>query len=121
MLKLWFQLTTASQSRGKYFASILTEVDGENPGFREGKISGIDLGVKHFAVVTNSEKVSKYNNPKYLAKHEKNLKFMINARKKEFPSQLQAVFVPGWLFQKFVWNYLGKKGIPHKRLLRQSG
>ncbi len=31
-------------------------------------------GLKHFAVVTDGEKVSKYDNPKHLAKHEKNLK-----------------------------------------------
>jgi putative transposase len=30
--------------------------------------------LKHFAVVTDGEKVSKYDNPKHLAKHEKNLK-----------------------------------------------
>ncbi|MHC5721802.1 MAG: transposase, partial [Nostoc sp.] len=39
----------------------------------EGKIYGIDLGLKHFAVVTDGEKISKYDNPKHLAKHEKNL------------------------------------------------
>lgn len=59
---------------GKYFASILTEVVGENPVTVEGKIYGIDLGLKHFAVVTDGEKVSKYDNPKHLAGHEKNLK-----------------------------------------------
>jgi transposase len=59
---------------GKYLASILTEVEGDNPATTEGKIYGIDLGLKHFAVVTDGEKVSKYDNPKHLAKHEKNLK-----------------------------------------------
>ncbi len=59
---------------GKYFASILTEMEGENPTTSVGKIYGIDLGLKHFAVVTDGEKVSKYDNPKHLAKHEKNLK-----------------------------------------------
>lgn len=39
---------------GKYFASILTEVVGENPVTVEGKIYGIDLGLKHFAVVTST-------------------------------------------------------------------
>jgi putative transposase len=67
---------------GKYFASILTEVErvstplntSENPTISEGKIYGVDLGLKHFAVVTDGDKVSKYDNPKHLAKHEKNLK-----------------------------------------------
>ncbi|MBD0265426.1 MAG: transposase, partial [Tolypothrix sp. Co-bin9] len=59
---------------GKYLASILTEVEGKNPIITFGKIYGIDLGLKHFAVVTDGEKVSFYDNPKHLAKHEKNLK-----------------------------------------------
>jgi putative transposase len=50
-----------------------SEVEGENSPMTEGKIYGIDLGLKHFAVVTDGEKVSKYNNPKHFAKHEKNL------------------------------------------------
>ncbi|MHC5673438.1 RNA-guided endonuclease InsQ/TnpB family protein [Nostoc sp.] len=59
---------------GKYLASILTEVEGENPVITFGKIYGIDLGLKHFAVVTDGVHISKYDNPKHLAKHEKNLK-----------------------------------------------
>lgn len=67
-------VTVSKTPSGKYFASILTEVEGENPTISEGKIYGVDLGLKHFAVVTDGEKVSKYDNPKHLAKHEKNLK-----------------------------------------------
>jgi len=67
-------VTISKTPSGKYFASILTEIEGENPSTSEGKIYGVDLGLKHFAVVTDGEKVSKYNNPKHLAKHEKNLK-----------------------------------------------
>ena len=67
-------VTVSKTPSGKYFASILTEVEGKNPTTTEGKIYGIDLGLKHFAVVTDGEKVSKYDNPKHLAKHEKNLK-----------------------------------------------
>lgn len=60
-------VTVSRTPSGKYFASILSEVEGENPktaeGSRErqpnGKIYGIDLGVKHFAIVTDGEKVSK--------------------------------------------------------------
>ncbi len=60
---------------GKYYASILTEAEGENPApLTEGKVIGVDLGVKHFAVTSDGSKVSKYDNPKHLAKHEKNLK-----------------------------------------------
>jgi putative transposase len=67
-------VTVSKTPSGKYLASILTEVEGENPIVSEGKIYGIDLGLKHFAVVTDGKKVSKYDNPKHLAKHEKNLK-----------------------------------------------
>ena len=67
-------VTVSKTPSGKYLASILTEVEGKNPVISEGKIYGIDLGLKHFAVVTDGEKVSFYDNPKHLAKHEKNLK-----------------------------------------------
>ena len=81
-------VTISKIPSGKYFASILTEVEGENPTITFGrsvaggsfpqqasfKIYGIDLGLKHFAVVTDGENVSKYDNPKHLAGHEKNLK-----------------------------------------------
>ncbi|MEH2024652.1 RNA-guided endonuclease InsQ/TnpB family protein [Nostoc sp.] len=67
-------VTVSKAPSGKYLASILTEIEGENPVISEGKIYGIDLGLKHFAVVTDGEKISKYDNPKHIAKHEKNLK-----------------------------------------------
>lgn len=67
-------VTVCKTPSGKYFASILTEIEREKPAITKGKIYGIDLGLKHFAVVTDGEKISKYNNPKHLAKHEKNLK-----------------------------------------------
>ncbi len=67
-------VTVSKTPSGKYLASILTELEGENPIISEGKIYGIDLGLKHFAIVTDGEKISKYDNPKHLAKHEKNLK-----------------------------------------------
>jgi putative transposase len=76
-------VTVSKTPSGKYLASILTvsvaggqrpTVEGENPIISEGKIYGIDLGLKHFAVVTDGNHISKYDNPKHLAKHEKNLK-----------------------------------------------
>jgi putative transposase len=53
---------------------ILTEIEGENHTTKEGRIYGIDLGVKHFAIVTEGEKKSKYDNAKHFATQEKNLK-----------------------------------------------
>ncbi len=68
-------VTVSLEPSGKYFASILTEDKGENPTVStEGKVIGIDLGLTHFAIASDGTKVSKYSNPKHLAKHEKNLK-----------------------------------------------
>jgi putative transposase len=68
-------VTVSKTPSGKYFASILSEVDGENPiPSTDGGIVGIDLGLTHFAITSNGNKVSKYDNPRHLAKHEKNLK-----------------------------------------------
>jgi putative transposase len=39
-----------------------------------GKVAGIDLGLKDFAIVNDRIKISKYPNPKHLAKHECNRK-----------------------------------------------
>jgi len=52
---------------------ILTEIEGENQTTKVGRIYG-DLGVKHFAIVIEGEKKSKYDNAKHFAKQEKNLK-----------------------------------------------
>ena len=68
-------VTVSKDPSGKYYASILTELEDFHPQVStEGKVVGVDLGLKHFAVVSDGSKVSKFNNPKYLAKHEKNLK-----------------------------------------------
>jgi putative transposase len=59
---------------GKYYASVLIELDGGSPVVStDGKVSGIDLGLKDFAIVHDGIKTSKYANPKHLAKHERNL------------------------------------------------
>jgi putative transposase len=68
-------VTLSLDPSGKYFASILTETCGSNPTVStEGKVIGIDLGLTHFAITSDGNKVSKYDNPRHLAKHEKNLK-----------------------------------------------
>jgi putative transposase len=68
-------VTVSLDPSGKYLASILTEAEGENPTVStEGRVIGIDLGLTHFAITSDGSKVSKYNNSKHLAKHEKNLK-----------------------------------------------
>jgi putative transposase len=68
-------VTISKEPSGKYYASILTEVEGENPTpSSEGRVIGVDLGLTHFAITSDGEKVSKYENPRHLAKREKNLK-----------------------------------------------
>jgi putative transposase len=54
---------------------VLTELEGDKPVVHtDGKVAGIDLGLKDFAIVNDGIKTSKYPNPKHLAKHERNLK-----------------------------------------------
>ncbi|MDJ1178467.1 RNA-guided endonuclease TnpB family protein [Roseofilum sp. BLCC_M91] len=68
-------VTVSLDPSGKYFASILTETEGENPAVStDCKVIGVDLGLTHFAITSDGCKVSKYDNPRNLAKHEKNLK-----------------------------------------------
>ncbi len=68
-------VTVSKNPSGKYFASILFETkhSEKNNNTLDG-IVGIDLGIKHFAITFDGEKVSKYENPKHFVKHEQNLK-----------------------------------------------
>jgi len=63
-----------SKNNSGFRRDIATEIEGENQTTQEGRIYGIDLGLKHFAIVTEGEKKSKYDNAKHFAEHEKNLK-----------------------------------------------
>ncbi len=68
-------VTVTKEPSGKYYASILTELEGDNPEVStDGKVTGIDLGLNHFAITSDGSQVAKYYNPKHLAKHERNLK-----------------------------------------------
>ena len=67
-------VTVSMTPSGKYYASVLLEKEGKIPEFKSGKIIGIDLGIKDFAITHDGNKTSKYNNPRHLAKHAKNLK-----------------------------------------------
>lgn len=77
-------VTVSKCPSGKYYASVLMEYEGDYPTSRkDGLVIGIDLGIKDFAITYDGEKVSKYSNPKHLAKYEKKLakKQRIAARK----------------------------------------
>jgi len=64
-------VTVSKTTTGKYFASILTENTLIQPETNyEGKILGIDMGLTHLAISSDG---CKFDNPRQLAKAEKNL------------------------------------------------
>lgn len=65
-------VTISKTPSGKYFAAILSENGLAQPEISlEGKILGIDVGLTHVAITSDG---AKFNNPKHLAKAQKNLK-----------------------------------------------
>ena len=63
--------TISKTASGKYFASICCK-DVEIEEFdKTGSVVGVDLGIKDFAITSDSEKIK---NPKYLSKSAKKLK-----------------------------------------------
>jgi putative transposase len=65
-------VTITKNCSEQYFAAILFEDGKEKPeSIVEGKAIGIDLGLTHFAITSDG---SKFDNPRILNKHEKNLK-----------------------------------------------
>lgn len=64
---------TVSMSRtGKYYTSLLFDDGLPEPEIsNQGKAIGIDLGLTHFAITSDG---SKFDNPKHLKKHQRNLK-----------------------------------------------
>ena len=66
--------TVSKTPSGKYFISILTETDAENPKCptpKEAKTLGIDLGIKNFATYSNGTVIA---NPKHLNRRQKFLR-----------------------------------------------
>ncbi|NEO48490.1 MAG: IS200/IS605 family element transposase accessory protein TnpB [Moorea sp. SIO4A3] len=79
-------VTVSKDPSGKYYASVLMEYDSkELKPSKDGRVIGIDLGIKDFAITYDGDKTSKFSNPKHLAKYEKKLgkKQRIAARKKK--------------------------------------
>ena len=65
-------VTISKTPTGKYFASILTENGLDAPVISfGGKILGVDMGLTQLAITSDG---SKFNNPKHVAKSQKNLK-----------------------------------------------
>ena len=69
-------VTVSKNRAGQYFASIRLEVDKnqEIPVTKDGVVTGIDLGIKEFAITYNGKQCSKYDNPRHTEKHARNLK-----------------------------------------------
>ncbi|OIP68138.1 MAG: transposase [Oscillatoriales cyanobacterium CG2_30_40_61] len=65
-------VTISKNCSNQYFAAILFD-DGKDKLEQkiEGSAIGVDVGLTHFAVTSNG---SKFDNPRFLTKHEKNLK-----------------------------------------------
>jgi putative transposase len=69
-------VTISKTPSGKYFASVLVETDEKplpKPEIRYETTIGVDLGLTHFAILSSGEKIE---NPKYLQKSLKRLKFL---------------------------------------------
>ncbi|WP_322744578.1 hypothetical protein [Cuspidothrix issatschenkoi] len=65
-------VTITKNCSDQCFAAILFEDGKEKPeSITEGKAIGIDLGLTHFAITSDG---SKFDHPRILNKHEKNLK-----------------------------------------------
>lgn len=65
-------VTISKNCSNQYFAAILFDDGTEKPeSSMEGSAIGVDVGLTHFAITSNG---SKFDNPRFLTKHEKNLK-----------------------------------------------
>lgn len=65
-------VTVSLNRDGRYYAALCIDDGSENPTLSvEGKAVGIDLGLTHFAITSDG---SKFDNPRHIAKHERNLK-----------------------------------------------
>ncbi len=84
-------VTVSMTPSGKYYASVLLLREGDPPegalasdeetssavaleSNTKGKVIGIDLGIKDFAITYDGSKTSKFGNPRHLSKHQKNLR-----------------------------------------------
>lgn len=65
---------TISKLAGRYYVSVLYEDGQVEPKVKPPKtLTGVDLGIKDYAILSNGVK---FPNPKYLKKSEKHLKFL---------------------------------------------
>jgi putative transposase len=80
-------ITISKMPSGKYFASVLCELDIPEPIYSGGEI-GIDYGIKAFITTSEGEIIE---SPKYLRKSEKRLKQLSKSFSKKQPSVLPSL------------------------------
>jgi putative transposase len=84
-------VTISKNCSNQYFAAILFDDGKDKPdSSTEGKAIGIDLGLAHFAITSDG---SKFDNPRILSKHEKNLKVkqqQLSRKQKDSSNRIKA-------------------------------
>jgi putative transposase len=85
---------TIKRKNGKYYACFSCEVEPKPS--RAGRQVGVDLGVKHLAVISEMERDTEeyFDHPKYLRKAERRIRFlqrMVSRRKKGSNRRRKAV------------------------------
>jgi putative transposase len=80
-------ITISRNPSGKYFASVLCELEIPEPIYSGGEI-GIDYGIKAF--ITTSD-VKSIDSPKFLRKSEKRLNQLSKALSRKQPSVLPSL------------------------------
>jgi len=62
-------VTVSKTPSAKYYASVLMEYDSDDSQCStKGKVIGIDLGIKDFAITYDGENISKFGNPRHLGR-----------------------------------------------------
>lgn len=85
-----FSTVTISKNKvGKYYISFLYKIEDKEPS-NIGKAIGIDLGLTHFAITSEGEKI---DNPRFNYKHQHNLKVKqqkLSRKKKDSKNRAKA-------------------------------
>jgi putative transposase len=85
-----FSMVTISKNRvGRYYISFLYEIEDLEPS-SAGKAIGIDLGLTHFLITSEGEKIE---NPRFTEKHQRNLKVKqqrLSRKKKDSKNRVKA-------------------------------
>ena len=64
------RITVRRASSGKFFVSIITEVEAKHVPFKDGPMVGVDVGLESFATLSNGEKIP---NPRFFRVEETEL------------------------------------------------